>query len=503
MVVDDYLNKTYITEDGNRYTATSVFQIGKDFVLLKSDTESFIKILFDIKNAKELIKQVDWLIGLNKEGKENARVKTFEYTLFPKERIINLKSSEIGFICCAPIGITLGKFINPSDRFTYNWYFNQTGGIYARLLLGYRIAIELKRLFDEGVYIGKINPDTIRIDPAGLSGKGSKKVQFVASECLSTIINPNSFFGYDLYFDPLVYKSQRTNSQLSDTYTYALILFEILTTCHPFKGEEYENLTEEDSIQKVNSGEMEYIGCSITQNYNEFFDEVGKDFIPQELAILFKKMFTVGKLSQSQRPNIEEFAQACLKGLHKLCTCSEVTCAHEFNCSLINTECPYCKKVNKPKFIKFYKDITSTNEILIPYGKFKKYTSLPTYRREIGYLVFNKNVAIVPWQFLDKSFPIDNGDVAVSFHLDPIMGELEISNRMKNIDLKIGKTYLRANNSRIISLEDLQSSPSEYRVIIPQIILIDEDRKSEEYCDAIELPHYGTTKIEYILEITE
>lgn len=124
------------------------------------------------------------------------------------------------------------------------------------------------------------------------------------------------------------------NSFSSDTYSFALCLFQELTFCDPFEGQAYEfaleNCEELNDVEVAKeNGVFEYIDDeSINENDeryngNSFFDDTVDFTISNELRELFRQTFDTnkGKSFRWLRPTMVEYVMALARSLDTVIEC--------------------------------------------------------------------------------------------------------------------------------------------------------------------------------------
>lgn len=239
----------------------------------------------------------------------------------------------------------------PEGTAYQSWYFGMTGGISYRLKLCYLLALELEKQHGQGLYYGSIQPEDVII-------KSADQLQIIKTANRSISIVS------DCYTDPLVLCNRCMPSFLSDTFSYAIILFKLLTLCHPFIGDELSQEDLQEAAIPVSSSQ--YIGIIDGSNSNERYEYQTSVNIGPNLATLFRRMFVDGKTKPEERPSIADFKLACLQSLRQIHTCNHhnKTVIEYYSKQYI---CPYCMTTNLPYAkVSFGLHVESKNAILLP-----------------------------------------------------------------------------------------------------------------------------------------
>lgn len=352
MDINSYINKWYYDSNSKKYFATSILSYDERSVLLLTEHKEIIKICYGIKGQEEYKKRIKLMLEIFEKNQKLLFDKKINISNIESE-IEGLKSSEYGYIFNTDKETSLNFFINcPKDEKLFKWYFNKTGGISSRLKIAYCLGCELKKINELGFLTTTISPDKILIKKYNES-RFDPNIEFAGIENLSSKNIKQDNVGVDLYYDPLVYNGFKFNSCSSDTYSFAVLFFKLLTTLHPFVGNECENLSEEEILYKVNSGNLNYIGLvDNNKNTNNDFEDL-KIFISNKILELFKKMFVDGKLKETKRPSLDDFLDAILESLARLKKCEN--CNYEYNYNEMKNTCPLCDEKEHIAKIEIYK----------------------------------------------------------------------------------------------------------------------------------------------------
>lgn len=184
----------------------------------------------------------------------------------------------------------------------------------------------LEKIHIEGLIFSDLSPNNILV-----STKPDNSITFIDTDNLRTRDNPfTNVLGTPGYIAPEILKggydstalTKDENTKLnsihmlseeSDIYSAAVIAFQLLTFCHPYKGIKATgpDTTPEDELA-AEKGEFDYILKPGTDNYcvNNIFIDKFNDITTPEIRKLFSKTFVEGKNNPLRRPSASEFKEA-------------------------------------------------------------------------------------------------------------------------------------------------------------------------------------------------
>lgn len=492
MKIDKYLNRNYFdTQRGKHKTIRLLSNLDSSFVF-ETENNELLKIRIEDENKNMYKEKLEWL-------QNNISFNTLENVITLPTGILNgLKYNEVGYVSKLGFENLLNDYIKPSkNEKLFKWYFDKTGGIEYRLELGIEIAKSLCKIHNEGFCYIDINPSSISVTSYENCGKKKPSVKFISPENISSYMNHPISLGSDRYMDPLVSRGVAGNSIISDTYSFAVVLFELLTLQHPFLGEQCEGLSVDELTEKLNCGEFDYIDDKSADNFNEEFEDI-KFFLTDNLKELFFRMFVTGKLSSIERPTLLEFKEACENAKKNLICCTNKECGRTYTYNEMH-RCPFCNRVTEQTVMVTSKRLISSNkEILLPHGEFKTFTSLPIIEIIVDTMVLKPGINRITKKFFDKSLKDDEEILLIKLNIED--GKLTIRNNFSKTKIKvitdrktlepfsIGKSPIKSDYSfplgtlKVIGLNK-------------DISLLDEENLE------IETTEYGSISHKYVLEI--
>lgn len=452
MEIQSYLSRDYFDAQRSRYRPAGEVKTSAGWVKLKTEQGQMLKLFYGLEDTKELTERLEWLCGLGKTSVLRGLI------AFPGALLMGLKRGEAGYMYAPSSECDLNGSIHlPKGEKLFKWYCDKTGGIAYRLKIGYAIADSLQKIHSNGFCLVDICPGETHLQPYVPDSDQSLSIQFTGADHISSYTHHSTSAGHPGYRDPLVFLHRSGVSTASDTYSFAVMLFELLTTCHPFRGEAAETLSDEEAAAAIDSGALGYIG-SDPANLNEIFEDT-RIFLPKELASLFERTFTVGRLDTSQRPALGEWKAACVRSLKRFVTCDHVGCGREYPYNSART-CPFCAHPTKRIITaRVRKMVVSSAKLLLPYDEHKSFTALPTAQEEVNFMVIHPGLNQLTGDFFDPDAKSGNSSAGILLQYSPEKGKIAILNYFTRMSMKVGGEILapyskadRGSQSNIIVL---------------------------------------------------
>jgi len=340
--VQDLEGKMIKTASGTQYLLTEKIGEGAQGVVYDEAMDKFLIKLYKKGSPiqdKNKLQKLRWL----------------EIQNYPDQFIKPLEIIEepfIGYVMKKVKGhVSLNKLLIPArDTAFSEWYNSQTGGLRRRLFLGYKIAMQFALLHESNRAYCDISGTNILVneDPG------------IASVCMIDIDNiyipggnSGNVLGTSRYMAPEIINRQMEPDIFTDDYSLAVILFELLTTGHPYVGDIVINGTPEMQTQA-------YLGLF------PYIDDPDADInkpsqmLPVEAVMtnkirkLFQRTFIKGKDNRMERVPARDFAIAFLEASNLVMKCPVCGNWHIAKPGINGYECPWCDDVNpRPLFLQF------------------------------------------------------------------------------------------------------------------------------------------------------
>ncbi len=341
--MQDLEGKLIKTISGEQYLITGMVGEGAQGVVYEEESDKMIIKLYkngtDIQNKNKL-KKLNWLMHQN----------------YPDQFIKPLGIIEtpyVGYVMeKVKEHMSLNRLLIPARDVSFSeWYNQHTGGLRLRLFLVYKIAMQFSMLHDTNRAYCDISGNNILVH------QNPK----VASVCMIDIDNiyipggdSGNVLGTSRYMAPEIMNKKMLPDIFTDSYSLAVILFELLRVGHPYVGDIVEDGTPEQQAQAY-LGKYPYVDDEET-DINCSSQMLPADVVfTEHLKKLFKQTFVKGKENRVERVPAREFAIACLEASNKVMKCTK--CGN-WHLATPNCErqyiCPWCDDVNeRPMFLQF------------------------------------------------------------------------------------------------------------------------------------------------------
>lgn len=269
--------------------------------------------------------------------------------------------------------------------------------------------------------------------------------------------------GTNFYMAPEIGNKSAVANTVTDTYSYAVLLFKMLTTCHPFIGDEAEDENPEKLQEEVDTGKKAYIGDpDSTENKNSNFENT-KIFLTEELTELFRRTFVDGKLESSRRPTLMEFMRACAHARNIVIQCDQDGCDAEYYYTGKDCICPMCDEHIKKIYLLTSRNMVKTSgKILIPIDGGAEMKPLDVYSDITGNMAVTKEMKYINRSFFDENIPFDSD------------GSLAAVGRTRDGRLAV----LNLANNKILLNDGKMSNPRPvptYKKGVTKPVIIDEE----------------------------
>ena len=339
--MQDLEGKVIETTEGTKYVLTDIVGEGAQGTVYNEASERYLIKLYNSSNPiqnKNRFNKLKWLMQQN----------------YPDQFIHPLAIIEtpfVGYIMEKVEGhYSLNKLLIPPRDVSFSeWYNKQTGGLLRRLFLAHKIAMQFALLHDTNRAYCDISGNNILVnsDPSK------------ASVCMIDIDNiyipggdSGNVLGTSRYMAPEIVNRQLSPDIITDDYSLAVILFELLRTGHPYVGDIVDDGTPEQQTQAY-LGLYPYVDDP-NNDINRSSQMLPIDVVTtKKLKNLFAKTFIQGKENRMMRASARELSLACLEAYNSVMKCSNPQCG----CWFIAKKkyiCPWCDKENsKPWFLQF------------------------------------------------------------------------------------------------------------------------------------------------------
>lgn len=244
----------------------------------------------------------------------------------------------------------LNSYLIQDKNMSFSEWYNQGMGLRERIFIGYIIAKAFGELERSNLSYCDISGNNILVRTS--NGASIKMIDvdniYVAGKGTAAVL------GTPRYIAPEVISRQKNPDVLSDNYSLAVLLFELLRVGHPYISDDILDGTPEDEEAAL-AGKYDYVN-----------DENSTNMLPADIVFtdklkqLFERCFVNGKKNRIERPSAKEFEFALLEASNKVIKCPSCgTWHYPRKSGKVYEGCPWCDAVSKPKArLNFYDVLT-------------------------------------------------------------------------------------------------------------------------------------------------
>lgn len=336
--MDDLTGVTLVAESGKKYSLIKLVGSGAQGVVYEESGNTYMVKLYYPSGSESIdLEVLDRLrfikdLSMPKNFVSVMDLIAHPYVGYVMEKVIGYKS--------------LNSYLIPDRKMPFSEWYNQGLGLYERTFVGYIIAKAFGELGKSNLSYCDISGNNILIKIA--KGASVKMIDvdniYIAGKGRAAVL------GTPRYIAPEVISRQRNPDVLSDNYSLAVILFELLRVGHPYISDEVMDGTPEDEESAL-SGKVEYVT-----------DENSTNMLPADIVFtdklkeLFRRCFEDGKYNRLSRPSATEFEQALLEASNKVIKCPTCGAWHyPRKNGKVYAGCPWCDSPSRPKaMLNFY-----------------------------------------------------------------------------------------------------------------------------------------------------
>ena len=346
------IGETVVGTSGKKYTLRNLYAYGAQGVIFEDLTERKVLKFYYPTGSNNIDEDIIERLRFIRDVKMPPN--------FVKiEDIINEPS--VGYVMEKVIDyIPLNEFLIPPKDMSFSEWYNQGFGLRQRLFIGYIIAKAFKALERRNLSYCDISGNNILVK---ITKEKLKTGKFKTSTSIKMIDVDNIYvagrgaaavLGTPRYIAPEVISRQRNPDVLSDNYSLAVILFELLRVGHPYISDDILDGTPEDEEAAL-VGKYDYV---TEQNSTNMLPE--NIVLTTKLKELFYKCFVDGKKNRLNRPTAQDFEFALLDAVNKVIKCPSCGAWHyPRKKGNVYEGCPWCDAPSKPSArLNFYDVLT-------------------------------------------------------------------------------------------------------------------------------------------------
>lgn len=351
--IDDLTGFSVVSESGKKYTLKGIIGSGSQGVVYEDDSEKYV-IKFYYPADSEMI-----------DMERLERVSFIKAIEIPKNFVAILDVISEPYVGYVMVKVTdhkpLNHYLIPDKHKDFIKWYNEGFGLRERIIIGYIIAKAFSELERNNFSYCDISGNNILVNT---TKNASIKLIDVDNIYIAGRGNA-AILGTPRYIAPEVISRQKNPDVLSDNYSLAVILFELLRVGHPYISDDIIDGTPEMEDEAL-AGKDPYVT-----------EENSTNMLPENLVLtdklkeLFRKCFVDGQKSRIRRPSAYEFEKALLEASNSLIKCPNCGAWHYL--TEIEEEkgkCTWCGEVSKAEAkLEFYdllfdgKDYKISNEL--------------------------------------------------------------------------------------------------------------------------------------------
>lgn len=342
--MDELLGQIITSTTGEKYYLSEIIGQGAQGIIYGTNDEKYVVKFYkkesELKERKKL-RKLNWLLKID----------------YPDQFIKPIDIIEkpyVGYVMKKVKGhISLNKLLIPNREMSFtDWYNKETGGLYRRLLVGQKIALQFANLHRYNKAYCDLSGNNILVNE-------NTDTNSVCMIDIDNIYIPGAdevnVLGTSRYMAPEILTKQLDPDIFTDSYSLAVILFELLKAGHPYIGDFIEDGTP-DQMAEAYKGLYPYVEDPET-DLNRSSQMLPSDVVfTSKLKELFQVTFVDGKENRIQRIRAQEYALAFQRASNLVVKCQKCGNWHYAKPDdNHNYTCPWCDEpYEKPLRIAFY-----------------------------------------------------------------------------------------------------------------------------------------------------
>lgn len=334
--------ETITTADGKRYMLSKLAGYGAQGVVYEDDSGTkMIKLYYPTGSSivdEDILERLRFIRNVKMPRNFVAIQEIIDkpYVGYVMDKVIDHKP--------------LNTYLIPDKELPFAEWYNKGLGFRERIFIGYIIAKAFGELEKSNLSYCDISGNNILVKTDKNASIKMIDVDniYVAGKGASSIL------GTPRYIAPEVISRQKNPDVLSDNYSLAVILFELLRIGHPYISDDVLDGTPEDEEAAL-AGKFDYVTEDNSTNM------LPEDIVfTDKLKELFRRCFVDGKRNRLARPSAREFEYALLEASNKVIKCPSCGAWHyPRKTGRVYDGCPWCDAPSKPKArLNFYDVLT-------------------------------------------------------------------------------------------------------------------------------------------------
>lgn len=295
-------------------------------------------VTFLLKNRKHIVKlfnqsfddnatksKINFLINLGLDKKVFA---------IPLRQVTQPKNGYIAEFASGMLPLSSLK-LGTGNTNLAEWYLS-SGGLWKRYNVLIRLAALIRALHSKGLAYCDLSPNNVFI-----SERTDSDIIFLIDldnlRYKTSIVN-NIYTPF--YGAPEVISNKAPNTTMSDSFSFAVLAYELLTLNHPLIGD-YVSEGEPELEEEALAGRLPWVDHSEDNTNRRSTGLPSEKVMPEKLLNLFRRNFEQGLNNPFERPSMAEWFDMLNLALNELLKCGNPICSllYPFNNS---KECSFC-----------------------------------------------------------------------------------------------------------------------------------------------------------------
>lgn len=337
--------ETITTADGKRYKLNKLAGYGAQGVVYEDDSGTkMIKLYYPTGSSivdEDILERLRFIRNVKMPRNFVAIQEIIDkpYVGYVMDKVVDHKP--------------LNTYLIPDKDLPFAEWYNKGLGFRERIFIGYIIAKAFGELEKSNLSYCDISGNNILVRTDRNASIKMIDVDniYVAGKGTSSVL------GTPRYIAPEVISRQKNPDVLSDNYSLAVILFELLRVGHPYISDDVLDGTPEDEEAAL-AGKFEYVT-----------EDNSTNMLPEDIVLtdklkeLFRRCFVDGKRNRLARPSAKEFEYALLEASNKVIKCPSCGAWHyPRKTGRVYDGCPWCDAPSKPKARLNFYDVLSEGD---------------------------------------------------------------------------------------------------------------------------------------------
>ena len=319
----------------------------------------------------------------------------------------------------------LSKYNNINTKYRFSEWFNDiTGGLKKRLQIGILLGKSLRSLHFEGLTYCDVSPSNILVSP-----KKNSIAIIDADNLMATEVFTANILGTPGYIAPELLSEARQPNSLSDTYSFAVLMFEMLCLGHPLVGDSVLEDTPEAEEMAVKGNSVYVNHPTDASNRNSRVSKL-MILLTDKMKSLFEQTFVKVNILSGWEYAKNTIAtgidfigsgfklmglsviKAMETALDQLVLCKNPNCSASFLYEQdAEVKCPFCLyKEDSVDHLIFRRSINVKDFSIIDYEKTGKMKSFGKLIEIPSLLVLNKDVTYIRKRHFDSNINTNADD---------------------------------------------------------------------------------------------